>query len=41
MTFTLAVSPKEIMGLSFVVKSNVDIFFADFVRDLMYKLREV
>ena len=41
MTFTLAVTPQEVVGLSFVVKSNVGIFFADFLRDVMYKLREI
>lgn len=41
MTFTLAVSPYEVVGLSFVVHSNIGIFFADFLRDLMIKLREV
>ena len=41
MTFTLAVTPYEVMGLSFVVKSNVGIFFADLIRDVMHKLREI
>ncbi len=41
MTFTLAVTPYEVLGLSFVVKSNVGIFFADFLKGVMYKLREV
>ena len=41
MTFTLATTPKEIVGLSFVVKSNLGIYVADFIRDLMYKLREI
>ena len=40
MTFTLAVSPNEVFGLSFVVKSNVGPFVADFIKDVMYKLRE-
>ena len=41
MTFTLAVTPNEVLGLSFVVNSNVGTFFADFIKDVMYKLREV
>ena len=41
MTFTLAVTPFEVIGLSFVVKSNIAIFFADFLRELMMKLRKV
>ena len=41
MTFTLAVSPYEVVGLSFIVNANVGIYFADFVRELMYKLREI
>ena len=41
MTLTLAVSPKEVVGLSFVVNSNIAIYVADFIRDLMLKLREV
>ena len=40
MTFTLATSPKEVVGLSFVVKANIAIYFADFIRDLMLLLRE-
>lgn len=40
MTLTLACSPQEIYGLSFVVNSNLAIYFADFVRELMKKLRE-
>ena len=39
MTFTLAVTPFEVIGLSFVVKSNVAIYVADFLRELMLKLR--
>ncbi len=41
MTFTLAITPHEVVGLSFVVKSNIGIYFADFIRDLMLKLRKV
>jgi len=41
MTFTLAVSPNKVIGLSFVVKSNLAIYVADFLRELMMKLREV
>ena len=41
MSFTLAVTPVQVIGLSFVVNSNLGIYFADFVRDLMYKLREI
>ena len=41
MTFTLAVTPYEVLGLSFVVKSNVGVFFADFIKEVMYKLREI
>lgn len=41
MTFTLAVTPQEVVGLSFVVKSNVGIYFADFIRELMNKLRDI
>ena len=41
MTLTLAVTPEEVVGLSFVVKGNIAIYFTDFVRDLMYKLREI
>ena len=40
MTITLAVSPFEIIGCSFVVKSNLEIYFADFVRKVMLKLRK-
>ena len=41
MTLTLAATPYEIVGLSFVVNSNLAIYFTDFVRDLMFKLREI
>ena len=41
MTFTLAVTPYEVLGLSFVVKSNIGTFFADFLKDVMYKLRDI
>ena len=41
MTFTLAVTPNEVIGLSFVVKANVAIYFTDFLREVMYKLREI
>ena len=41
MTFTLVVTPYEVLGVSFVVKSNYGIFFADLIKDVMYKLREV
>ena len=41
MTLTLAVTPTEIVGLSFVVNSNIAIYVAGFLRDVMYKLREV
>ena len=41
MTFTLAVTPEEIQGLSFVVNANVAIYFTDFVRELMNKLRQI
>ena len=41
MTFTLSVSPYEVVGLSFVVNANVGIYFADFVREIMLKLREI
>ena len=41
MTFTLAITPEEIVGLSFVVNSNIGIFFADFIRDVMLKLRNI
>lgn len=40
MTFTLAVTPEEVIGLSFVVNANIGIYFADFLRDVMLKLRE-
>ena len=40
MTITLAVSPFEIIGCSFVVTSNLGIYFADFVRDVMLELRK-
>lgn len=40
MTFTLAVSPDEIIGLSFVVHGNVGIFVTDFIRDVMNELRK-
>lgn len=40
MTFTLAITPEEVIGLSFVVNSNVGIYVADFIRDVMYILRE-
>ena len=41
MTFTLAVSPYEVVGLSFVVNANVGIYFAHFIRDVMQKLRKI
>ena len=41
MTFTLAVTPYEVLGLSFIVNANVAIYFADFVRELMNKLRDI
>ena len=41
MTFTVAVTPTEIVGLSFVVNSNIAIYFTDFVRELINKLREI
>ena len=41
MTLTLAVTPNKVMGLSFVTKSNVGIYFADFLREVMYKLRKL
>ena len=41
MTFTLAVTPEEVIGLSFVVNSNIAIYFADFIRSIMVKLREM
>jgi len=41
MTFTLAITPEEVVGLSFVVKSNVSIYFTDFLREVMLKLREI
>ena len=41
MTFTLAVTPEEVVGLSFVVNSNIGIFFTDFLREVMLKLRKV
>ena len=41
MTFTLGVSPYEVVALSFVVNSNIGIYFADFLRDIMTKLREI
>ena len=40
MTLTLAVTPEEVIGLSIVVNANLGIYFADFLRDVMYKLRE-
>ena len=40
MTFTLCVTPEEIIGLSFVVRSNVGIFVTDFIRDVIYDLRK-
>ena len=41
MTFTLAVTPEEVVGLSFIVNANLGIYFTDFVRELMYKLRKI
>ena len=41
MTFTLAVTPVEVIGLSFVVNTNVGIFFTNFLREVMLKLRNV
>ena len=41
MTLTLAVSPYEVVGLSFVVNANIAIYFTDFVRELINKLREI
>jgi len=41
MTLTLAVTPYEIIGLSFVVKSNLAIYFGDFMQDVCLKLREL
>ena len=40
MTFTLAITPVEVIGLSFVVNSNIGIYVTDFIRDVMYRLRE-
>ena len=39
MTLTLAVTPEEVIGLSFVAKSNLAIYVADFIREVMLKLR--
>ena len=39
MTLTLVVTPEEVIGLSFVVKSNLAIYVADFLREVMFKLR--
>ena len=41
MTLTLAITPYEIIGLSFVVKSNLAIYFGDFMQDVCIKLREL
>ena len=41
MTLTLAVTPEEVVGLSFIVNSNVGIFFAEFLREVMLKLRKI
>ena len=38
-TFTLAVTPEEVIGLSFVNHANIAIYFADFLRDVMKELR--
>lgn len=40
MTLTLAVTPYEILGLSFVVKSNLAIYFGEFLQELTLKLRK-
>lgn len=40
MTLTIAVTPYEILGLSFVAYSNITIYVSDFIRDVMMKLRE-
>ena len=40
MTLTVAVTPYEILGLSFVCNSNITIYVSDFIRDIMIKLRE-
>ena len=40
MTLTLAVTPYEIIGLSFTVHSNIAIYFADFMRTLLVELRK-
>lgn len=40
MTLTLAITPEEVLGLSIVVKSNIAIYFADFLKSLFLKLRE-
>ena len=40
MTLTLAVTPYEILGLSFVVKSNLAIYFGEFLQEVTLKLRE-
>ena len=41
MTFTLGVSPYEVVCLSFVVNLNLGIYFADLLRELMMKLRNI
>ena len=40
LTLTVAVTPYEIIGLSFVANSNITIYVSDFIRDVMMKLRK-
>ena len=40
MTLTLAVTPYEILGLSFVVNSNIAIYVGDFLQDVVKNIRE-
>ncbi len=41
LTLTLAITPYEVIGLSLVKISNVGIYFTDFLRDVMMKLRTI
>jgi hypothetical protein len=41
LTLTLAITPYEVLGLALVKESNIGIYFADFLRDVMVRLRNI
>ena len=40
LTLTVAVTPYEILGLSFVARSNIAIYFGEFMQEIMMKIRK-